>query len=164
MGGIAIGIALSQLLVIWLARTLEGQIESQKALWSLNWEDLTDHWWPSDIYFCSFYCSSIPRYSYATVKNRVQNQTKCEESIPLFDQMTPQFCRILALVEAVVKKPKLHGNWSLSASLILISNILKCFDIFINLYYSHLIYCIYLEHSRSFIISWFTGINPIFYL
>jgi tetraspanin-33 len=36
VGGIAIGIALSQLLVIWLARTLEGQIESQKALWSLN--------------------------------------------------------------------------------------------------------------------------------
>ena len=36
VGGVAIGIALSQLLVIWLARTLEGQIESQKALWSLN--------------------------------------------------------------------------------------------------------------------------------
>lgn len=36
VGGVAIGIALSQLLVIWLARTLEGQIESQKGLWSLN--------------------------------------------------------------------------------------------------------------------------------
>ena len=36
VGGIAIGIALSQLLVIWLARTLERQIKSQKALWSLN--------------------------------------------------------------------------------------------------------------------------------
>merc|ERR1719410_1015874 len=36
VGGVAIGIALSQLLVIWLARTLEGQIESQKALWTYN--------------------------------------------------------------------------------------------------------------------------------
>ena len=36
VGGIAIGIALSQLLVIWLARTLERQIKSQKALWTLN--------------------------------------------------------------------------------------------------------------------------------
>ena len=36
VGGIAIGIALSQLLVIWLARSLERQIKSQKALWSLN--------------------------------------------------------------------------------------------------------------------------------
>jgi len=33
VGGVAIGIALSQLLVIWLARTLEGQIEAQKQLW-----------------------------------------------------------------------------------------------------------------------------------
>jgi len=36
VGGVAIGIALSQLLVIWLARTLEGQIESQKSLWNYN--------------------------------------------------------------------------------------------------------------------------------
>jgi len=36
VGGVAIGIALSQLLVIWLARTLEGQIESQKSLWTYN--------------------------------------------------------------------------------------------------------------------------------
>jgi len=33
VAGIAIGIALSQLLVIWLARTLEGQIEAQRSLW-----------------------------------------------------------------------------------------------------------------------------------
>jgi len=33
VGGVAIGIALSQLFVIWLSRTLEGQIESQKSLW-----------------------------------------------------------------------------------------------------------------------------------
>jgi len=36
VGGIAIGIALSQLLVIWLSRTLEGQIESQKSLWNVQ--------------------------------------------------------------------------------------------------------------------------------
>jgi len=36
VGGVAIGIALSQLLVIWLSRTLEGQIESQKALWNVQ--------------------------------------------------------------------------------------------------------------------------------
>jgi hypothetical protein len=36
VGGIAIAIALSQLLVIWLSRTLEGQIESQKALWNVQ--------------------------------------------------------------------------------------------------------------------------------
>jgi len=36
VGGVAIGIALSQLLVIWLARTLEGQIENQKALWNVH--------------------------------------------------------------------------------------------------------------------------------
>lgn len=34
--GVSIGIAISQLLVIWLARTLEGQIESQKALWNVH--------------------------------------------------------------------------------------------------------------------------------
>jgi len=36
VGGVAIGVALSQLLVIWLSRTLEGQIESQKALWNVQ--------------------------------------------------------------------------------------------------------------------------------
>lgn len=36
VGGAAIGIALSQLFVIWLSRTLEGQIESQKSLWVLQ--------------------------------------------------------------------------------------------------------------------------------
>jgi len=36
VGGVAIGIALSQLLVIWLSRTLEGQIESQKSLWNVH--------------------------------------------------------------------------------------------------------------------------------
>jgi len=36
VGGVAIGIALSQLLVIWLSRTLEGQIESQKSLWNVR--------------------------------------------------------------------------------------------------------------------------------
>jgi tetraspanin-33 len=36
VGGIAIGIALSQLFVIWLSRTLEGQIESQKSLWTIQ--------------------------------------------------------------------------------------------------------------------------------
>jgi len=36
VGGIAIGIALSQLFVIWLSRTLEGQIESQKSLWNIQ--------------------------------------------------------------------------------------------------------------------------------
>lgn len=36
VAGVAIGIALSQLLVIWLARTLEGQIESQKGLWDVR--------------------------------------------------------------------------------------------------------------------------------
>jgi len=36
VGGVAIGIALSQLLVIWLSRTLEGQIESQKSLWAVQ--------------------------------------------------------------------------------------------------------------------------------
>lgn len=36
VGGVAIGIALSQLLVIWLARTLEGQIEAQKSLWTVQ--------------------------------------------------------------------------------------------------------------------------------
>jgi len=34
--GAAIGIAVSQLLVIWLSRTLEGQIESQKSLWNVR--------------------------------------------------------------------------------------------------------------------------------
>lgn len=36
VGGVAIGIALSQLFVIWLSRTLEGQIESQKSLWNIQ--------------------------------------------------------------------------------------------------------------------------------
>lgn len=36
VGGVAIGVALSQLFVIWLSRTLEGQIESQKALWNIQ--------------------------------------------------------------------------------------------------------------------------------
>jgi len=34
--GVAIGVAVSQLLVIWLSRTLEGQIESQKSLWNVH--------------------------------------------------------------------------------------------------------------------------------
>ena len=34
VGGVAIGIVVCQLLVMWLARTLEGQIESQKSLWN----------------------------------------------------------------------------------------------------------------------------------
>lgn len=33
VGGIALGVAFVQLLVIWLARTLERQIENQRALW-----------------------------------------------------------------------------------------------------------------------------------
>lgn len=33
LAGIAIGVAISQLLVLWLSRTLEGQIDSQKSLW-----------------------------------------------------------------------------------------------------------------------------------
>ena len=33
VGGIALGVALAQLLVIWLARTLEGQIVDQRSLW-----------------------------------------------------------------------------------------------------------------------------------
>lgn len=36
VGGIALGVALAQLLVIWLSRTLEGQIENQRALWKYN--------------------------------------------------------------------------------------------------------------------------------
>ena len=36
VGGVAIGIAMSQLVVIWLSRTLEGQIESQKSLWNVR--------------------------------------------------------------------------------------------------------------------------------
>lgn len=36
VGGIALGVALAQLLVIWLSRTLEGQIENQRALWKHN--------------------------------------------------------------------------------------------------------------------------------
>lgn len=34
IAGIALGIALSQLLVIYLAKTLEGQIDLQKSRWS----------------------------------------------------------------------------------------------------------------------------------
>jgi len=34
--GVAIGVAVCQLLVIWLSRTLEGQIESQKSLWNVH--------------------------------------------------------------------------------------------------------------------------------
>lgn len=34
--GVAIGVAVSQLLVIWLSRTLEGQIDSQKSLWNVH--------------------------------------------------------------------------------------------------------------------------------
>jgi len=37
VGGIALGVALAQLLVIWLSRTLEGQIENQRALWKRNY-------------------------------------------------------------------------------------------------------------------------------
>ena len=33
VGGIALGVAVAQLLVIWLGRKLEGQIEDQKSLW-----------------------------------------------------------------------------------------------------------------------------------
>jgi len=36
VGGIALGVALAQLLVIWLSRTLEGQIENQMALWKYS--------------------------------------------------------------------------------------------------------------------------------
>jgi len=36
VGGIALGVAFVQLLVIWLARTLERQIENQRALWQIN--------------------------------------------------------------------------------------------------------------------------------
>lgn len=36
VGGIALGVALAQLLVIWLSRTLEGQIENQRALWKYS--------------------------------------------------------------------------------------------------------------------------------
>jgi len=36
VGGVALGVALAQLLVIWLSRTLEGQIENQKALWKYS--------------------------------------------------------------------------------------------------------------------------------
>lgn len=34
IAGIALGIAISQLLVIYLAKTLEGQIDLQKSRWS----------------------------------------------------------------------------------------------------------------------------------
>jgi len=37
IGGITLGVALMQLLVIWLSRTLEGQIENQRALWRRNY-------------------------------------------------------------------------------------------------------------------------------
>jgi len=33
IGGVALGVAAVQLLVIWLARTLESQIDDQKSLW-----------------------------------------------------------------------------------------------------------------------------------
>ena len=33
VGGVALGVAALQLLVIWLARTLETQIDDQKSLW-----------------------------------------------------------------------------------------------------------------------------------
>lgn len=36
VAGIALGVALAQLLVIWLSRTLEGQIENQRALWKYS--------------------------------------------------------------------------------------------------------------------------------
>jgi len=36
VGGIALGIAATQLLVIWLARTLESQIDDQRSLWQYN--------------------------------------------------------------------------------------------------------------------------------
>lgn len=36
IGGIALGVATTQLLVIWLSRTLEGQIEDQRSLWNYN--------------------------------------------------------------------------------------------------------------------------------
>jgi len=36
VGGIALGVALAQLLVIWLSRTLEGQIEQQRSLWKFG--------------------------------------------------------------------------------------------------------------------------------
>ena len=33
VGGVLLGLAISQLTVIWLGKTLEGQIKHQKALW-----------------------------------------------------------------------------------------------------------------------------------
>jgi len=37
IGGVALGVAAVQLLVIWLARTLESQIDDQKSLWQYQW-------------------------------------------------------------------------------------------------------------------------------
>lgn len=37
VGGVALGVAAVQLLVIWLARTLESQIDDQKSLWQYQW-------------------------------------------------------------------------------------------------------------------------------
>ena len=54
VAGIALGVALAQLLVIWLSRTLEGQIENQRALWKYS----SAHHWN---YYCQKWMTLFSR-------------------------------------------------------------------------------------------------------
>lgn len=65
IAGIALGVALSQLFVIYLAKTLEGQIELQKSRWHYSWG------WPQATY--RYHVSSSNSRQVASGRSRGQN-------------------------------------------------------------------------------------------